>query len=379
MSLFAFRLLATTAAVGLCAATASAAVKSADGKHSFSGGVKVTYAADTNVGAAPSRTSGGPDTGDDDDEDFNLDDEMDEDALDEILEDIDEDTEDLSEDDAGDSDGDGTLDIVDTGDDDGDGVDEISVGGARGKGKGDGDERLQSGLALKHAYSFDKAIKWKSGFTLGLNNQHDRHDLDRRNYAFNTGPEFTFKSIGVTVNPSITYLDLDVDNNSQMQGAIASLGGNWKVTKAWALSARYNHEFRNNQKPNATDLEVDALKFGTKYVWGKNLFSAAWAPKFESNDNSQKDKEKHGFELGYSRKLPWKIKTDLGFKYGMSDFTELAPGRTDSDYQYTFKVTKNFDHGLYMDLGAIHKSKDSNINTKDSNGQSVFVSTGWKF
>ena len=385
---FKFGLLAT-AAVAVCASPAFAAVKSPDGFHSFSGGVKASFVADGNVGSAPAKPAGGADTGDDEDEDeddFDLDEEMDDDALDDILDDVDEDTEDLAEDDAGDADGDGQLDLADDSDDDGDGEDELEVGGARGKGRGDGDERVQTTFALKHDYSLGKAldvkdagIKWKSGFTYGLNNQADRHDLDRRNFAINTGPEFEFKSIGLKVNPSVTYLDLNVNDNSQMHATILSLGTSWKATKSLALSARYNHEIRNNLKPNATDVDVDGLKLGAKYVWGKNLFSAAISPKFESNDNTQKDKDKLGYELGYSRKLPWKIKADLGFKYGNSDFTDLTPGREDDDYQYSAKVTKNFTHGLYVDVGALHKSKDSNINSKDSNGQSFFVSTGWKF
>jgi len=374
---FSFRLLATTAVIAFAATPALAKVKYGD--HSFSGGVKITGAADSNVGSAPASPGGGASTDDDDDEEFSLDDEVDSDSLDDIMEDVDTDTEDLAEDDAADADGDGTIDLIDTGDSDGDGTDEITVGAARGKGKGDGDERVQTNFALKHAYAFSKQVSWKSGVLFGLNDQHDRHDLDRQNWGFSTGPEFAFKSIGLTISPSVSFLDLDVNDNSQMQSTIASLGATWKVTKQWALLARYNHEFRNNERPRATDLDVDGLKFGTKYVYGKNLFSAAFAPKFESNDNSQKDKDKYGFELGYARKLPWKVTAAAGFKYSDTDFSNLTPGRDDKDYQYTLKVTKNFTHGLYMDLGAIHKSKDSNINAKDSNGQTVFVSTGWKF
>jgi|GEM_PF-3029622 len=383
MKSFAARLLVTTAIMLVSASAASAKMVSGDGLHTFTGGIKFTGTADTNVGSAPAQPGGGAAAGDDEeDEDFSLDEEMDDDALDDIMDDVDTDTEDLSEDDAGDSDGDGTPDIADSADSDGDGNEEIAVGSAPGKGRDDGDERLQTALALKHAYAFDKAngITWKNAATIGVNSQRDRDDLGRRNWAINTGPEFMFKSIGVKVNPSITYMDLDVNHHDQMQSTIASLGSSWKVTKSLALDARYNHEFRNNQKARATDLGVDALKFGTKFVYGKNLFSASYSPKFENNKSGIKDKQKDGYALGYARKLPWKMKLDLGMSYGYTDFTNLTgTGRVDDDRQYTAKLTKNFAHGLYADLGVAHKDKNSNINAKDSNGDSFFVSTGWKF
>ena len=376
-----FRLLTTAAVVAFCASPALAAMKSDDGKHSFSGGVKATFSVDHNIAAAPASPAGGATT-DDDDEEFDLEEALDSGELDEILEDLDIDTEDLAEDDVGDDDGDGIIDLIDEADSDGDGEDEISVGGARGKGKKDNDERIQTSLALKHGYALapQSGISWKSGLMFGVNRQNDRQDLNRRNWGVNTGPEFAFKSIGVTVSPSVTFLDLDVNNAGQMQSTIGSLGANWKINKSVALLARYNREFRNNEKPRATDLEVDALTLGGKYVYGKNLFSAAYMPKMENNDNGVKDKEKEGFQLGYARKLPWKMQADLGFKYGETDFSNLAaPGRKDDDYQYTAKLTKNFSNKLFFDVGASHKEKDSNINKKDSNGQSFFVSTGWKF
>lgn len=390
-----FRLLATTAVVALCASPSLAAVK--HGNHSFSGGYKATWAMDANVGAAPSGPGGGAKgkSGGDDD-DFDLDEELDDiDALDDIEEEVENDIDDLREDEdqnLGDDD-DGDEDEEDEVDGDDDAA-EIAAKNARRAAKnaakvnGDSDERVQNNFALKHAYDFgkdtglgkDTGFAWKSAFSYGFNNQEDRHDLDRTNWAINTGPEFKFKEWGLTVNPSLTYMDLNLDNNSQKQGVVASLGANWKVTKNFALTGRYNHEFTNNQKPKAANVDVDGVTVGAKYVWGKNLFSASYSPKFENNEQYGKDKNKWGMGLGYGRKLPWKMQADLGFKYGYADFEEVAvPGRCDESYAYTAKLSKDFAYGIYSEIGASIQSKDSSVNKNDNNGKTLYLSTGWKF
>ncbi len=394
MSAFTYRLLVTTAAVAFCSSASFAAVK--HGNHSFSGGYKVTVVGDGNLGAAPSGPGGGAKgkSGGDDDDDFDLDEEVDdEDALDDILEEVENDNEDLEEDDdanvaVDDEEEVDPEDVVD-GDDDPAEIAAKQANTAKkqaaakaAKINADSDERVQNNFALKHDYLIDKdsEIKWKSAFSYGFNNQSDRHDLDRTNWAINTGPEFKFKEWGLTINPSVTYLDLNVDNNSQNQSTIGSLGASWKVTKEFALLGRYNHEFRNNQKPKSANLDVDGFTFGAKYVWGKNLFSASYSPKFENNEQFGKDKNKWGMGLGYGRKLPWKMQADLGFKYGFADFEEIAaPGRRDESYEYNVKLSKDFAYGIYSELGGVIKSKDSSIDKNDNNGKTVYLSAGWKF
>jgi len=343
------------------AADKHAAPKLEYGKNKFSGGIKVTLSADSNIAGAPAQPAGAAETGSDDDEDdFNLDDETDSDALDDVMDDIEVDNQDLTEDDLS-SDTDPEPIVV-------------------GKGARDSDERMQTSLAFKHEYGFDKVIKWKNAFTLGYNSQHDRSDLSKANWAINTGPEFNWKSLGLKINPSISYLDLNVDNRNQLQSTVLSLASTLKVTKDMALIVRYSHEMRDNLKSAATDVTVDTVSVGVKYAYGKNLFSAAVSPKFEENDNGAKNKNKMGYELGYARKLPWKLLAELDYKYGFSDsYNVVTPGREDDDNQYGIKFTKNFDYGIYADLGAAFKDKNSNLNAKDTNSETVYVSSGWKF
>lgn len=383
------QLLATTALVATLSTPALAKLKY--GNNEFSGGYKATFAADGNIGAAPSSPGGGVRTGSDDDEDdFDLDEEVDIDALEDVLDDVEVDQEDLAEDDDEDlTADDGTAEDEDEDEIDGDDdAEEIELKNNRraarraAKTNGDSDERVQNDFALKHAYGFGGAYKfnWKSGLAVGFNNQDDRHDLDRRSWAVNTGPEFTIPGLDLKINPSVTHMNLDVDNNAQLKGTVLSLGGTWKATKQLAVMARYNYEIRDNKKPKAADMSVDAFSLGTKYVYGKNLFSANASLKAQNNDQFGKDQDKWGYGLGYDRKLPWKMRVGTAFKYGYTDYEEIAaPGRRDDSYQYSIKLSKDFAHGLYADIGAVHKSRESSIAKNNNNGQSFYLSTGWKF
>jgi hypothetical protein len=344
--------LATTTALFLSMSTANAQaapIKKAKSPVKISGEIRVTGSSHSNIAKAPA-ASGNVDTGSDDED--NLGDVADDDSFDDILDDVIDDLE---------------LDTEDLDDD----------AGAPPAPRADGDSRIQTQAMLKHSYKSSDFMSWKSSALFALNNPHDRTELDRSNWALSTGPVFTLSKSWM-VSPNISFVSVDVNQLHQLESTIASLSAAWKATKDLTLSVRYGHEWRNNVKANATDIDVDLINLAAKYKLGKkNEFKLALVPKIETNENGDKDKTKLGVKAGYVRQLPWKMNTGLAFSYGDTDFDNVT--RDDTEYQYTFHLGKKFTHGLYTNIGTTYKSKDSSVANKGSHDKSVFLQAGWKF
>lgn len=373
--------LLTTSILAVSAVSASAEVKDAIdlSRHKISGSAKITYTSSSNIASAPSTPGAGSPSEDDDE--FSLDDLFDnEDQLEEVLDELDLDQEDLNEDDIAaavlaDPNQDENAEDLDE-----DGIpDPVTPGNPRRT--TDGDSVAFGNFNLKHAFTFDKAKKtlWKSSATLVRTDNVERDELERNSWAVNTGPEFNFKSLGLKVAPSVSFLNLNLANKNQLQSTVASFASTWKATKNLGFTAAYNHEWRNNQRRNATNVDIDGFKLGTAYVYGKNLFKASYSYKVEDNEANAKNKDANGFAVGYGRKLPWKLQADLDFKYNVTDFTDLAPGRQDDLYQYGFKITKEFESGVFFDFGGVNRLKDTNIQGKNTRASSLFASAGYTF
>lgn len=348
-------------------------------RHKISGSAKVTYSSSSNIASAPATPGAG--TPDDEDDEFSLDALFDDDdQLEDVLDELDLDQEDLNEDDisaqvlADPNQDENALDL------DEDGIPDPGSA-TNPRRTADGDSVAIGNFSLKHAFTLDKASKtlWKSSATLLRTDNVDRDELERNSWAVNTGPEFTIESLGLKVAPSVSFLNLNLANKNQLQSTVATFASTWKATRNLGFTAAYNHEWRNNQRRNATNVNVDGFKLGTAYVYGKNLFEASYSFKVEDNDLNTKNKEANGFAVGYQRKLPYQFQAGLDFKYNVTDFTQLDPGREDDLYQYGFKITKKFTSGVFFDFGGVNRLKDSNIGGKNTRASSLFASAGYSF
>jgi hypothetical protein len=348
-------LLATTALATIPTAAEAGGYKY--GNHSFGGKVSATWGENSNAAAAPAKA--GKSFDDDDD---------DEDDLGDLLDDAEIDDEDIAETDAEEDD-----------DDDDDGIPDFAEAGTPAQVYRD--SKVQYALGVNHGYKFSDRLSWKSAIVAGINRQMDRHELNRRNWAINTGPVFNIKSWNVTINPSVTYLQLNKAHKDQNESTIASLAAKWKINKQWELGARANKEFRNNLRPRTTNINVEAFKLGAVYKpTKKDKFAINWAPKVENNENNIKSKEAWAADIGYARKLPWDMVFGVAYKYDESEFVNGAtPRREDEGSTYGVGLGKNFKNGMFVNLGAGYKGKKSNIANKGNHDKSVFVQSGWSF
>ena len=327
------------------------------GKNTFTGKFSITAGQNSNAATAAAKAGK---SFDDDDEDEDLEDLVDDNELD---------PQELAEDDSEEDD-----------DDDNDGIPDFSEPGTPAQVYRD--SRVQYGAGLNHAYAFSDTFSWKSAVLAGVNRQMDRHELNRINWAANTGPEFKIKSGGVTINPSVTYAQLEKAHKNQSESTIASLATKWKVNKQLDLSLRMNKEFRNNVAPRTTNTDVAAFKIGAAYkLTPKDKFSLNFSPKIDRNENALKSKDAWSADIGYARKLPWAMTAGVAYKYSESEFINgvAVPLRKDKDHLYTTALSKDFENGMFAAIGAAYKSKDANIALKGNHDKSVFIQTGWKF
>ncbi|MFZ4125543.1 MAG: hypothetical protein ACOYJ2_05675 [Rickettsiales bacterium] len=346
-------LLATTALAAMASPASAAGYKF--GNHSFGGKFSVTAGQNSNAAASPAKA--GKSFDDEDDDLADLEDELDDNELD---------NQELDEEDASD-------------DEDGGEDDEFSTPGTPAQVYRD--SRVQYALGLTHAYKFTDAFSWKSAVLAGVNRQMDRHELNRINWAVNTGAEFKIKSMNLTLSPTVTYAQLEKAHKDQSESVIPGLAAKWQATKNWDFSARVNKEFRNNVTPRTTNTNVTGVKFGTAYkLTPKDKISFNISPKEDRNENSLKSKDAWSADIGYARKLPWDLTLGLAYKYSESDFINgNEPKRSDEDHNYAIGLNKQFDNGMFAAVGAGYKGKKSNIANKGNHDKSVFVQTGYKF
>lgn len=330
--------------------------------HRFSGNVELRVKSDSNVGAAPG-SQGVRFMSDETEDDTDTDDFGDE-MLDELVDDTDLNFEDLEEqDDAGDEDADGTDDAVDA-----------NSGPASRR---DSDNAANAKLNLGHSYKVDAGLRWKSNLLVNGSRQEERNDLERFNWAFNTGPVITLNKAW-SLNPSLTYAETSQDGNRKVDSWIASLGAAWKASKEWKWQARYNYQQRDIVDARGADADVNGLRVGGQYKpTKKDTFLADFSPNIEDNTRASQDKDRYGFRLGYQRQLPWKLSFSTTAARTYTDYTNL--GREDVQDQYAAGIQKKFSHGLYTGLAIDYAERDSNIAGKDFDNTSVLLTSGWKF
>ncbi|MBN8543513.1 MAG: DUF560 domain-containing protein [Alphaproteobacteria bacterium] len=344
-------LLATTAIAVVASSAEAAPLKF--GNHTFGGKFAVTAGQNSNAAASPAKA--GKSFDDDEDED---------DDLAELLEDNELDPDDLDD---------------DTVDEDEDEDDDLAAVGTPAQVYRD--SRVQYSFGVNHAYKFSDTFSWKTAVLAGVNRQMDRHELNRINWAVNTGAEFKIKQWDLTLSPTITYAQLEKAHKDQSESTIPGIAAKWKATKDWDFSARINKEFRNNVVPRTTNTNVTGLKVGTAYkLTAKDKISFNYSPKEDRNENNLKSKDAWSADIGYARKLPWDLTLGLAYKYGESTFINGAdPRRDDEQHDYGIGLNKQFDNGMFAAVGAGYKGKKSNIANKGNHDKSVFVQTGYKF
>ncbi len=330
----------------------------------------------------------GEDFGDDDFDDIGLDEtDFSEDEFDLATDDDDGDGDEDDEDDDGiDNDED------DDDDDDGEGKRSESEGESlddlisaavseKATSRRQSQNRWSTKLGLNHKFAFEGGVvSW--GSTLrGVGDFHNGKDnLDKQNFAVSTGPEFNLKDIGLKIKPAVSYVFIRQHGNKIVGTLVGTLAASKEFTKQFTMDAVYNYQDQDITNPDSPDAIINTFTIGAQFTASKkDIFKAKYSPRVEDSSLVTKNKDTDGWQLTYSRKLPWDMILGLGVKDDFVDFKNLPTQREDDVRAYSIDLAKQFSKTFEMGLAYENRELDSSINSKDAENRSMLISGTWKF
>lgn len=359
------------AMTGIAADTMAADAKAKSG-HKFKGSIEGQYRTNTNINVAPSSGSGFDfadlsEFADDEEEALETDDEEEDDEGDgfEDVLDVDPDEDEIEEDDGVDEDGDGIDDLIDPNAD-------VGV---------DKEDRYTAKIGLNHKYQFEGGgMSWNNGIKLANDRHADRSELNKLNWAVTSGFEFAPKGSKHSFKPSLSYVTLQKDSNKFVSTFVASLGYSYDVSKKLSLGATYNYQDKDVTNPDSPDARIDTLSLTAEYKATKeDILKFKYAPKVEDSSQPTRNTDASGYEITYTRKLPWDMTLGFGYKYDEVEYENLTPRRKDENRTYGMELAKEFSKSFTVGMGIESRDRDSNVPSKKAANESVYVEGTWKF
>lgn len=360
----------TLAMVGL-ASDAMAAKAPVQAGHKFRGSIEGQYRTNTNINVAPASGSGFDfadlsEFDDPEEDEVATDDEEDdsEDSFADVL-DVDPDEDEIEEEDAVDEDGDGIDDLIDPNADTG--VDE--------------ENRFTAKLGLNHKYQFAGGEKsWNNAFKVSSDRNGDRSDLNKVNWAVTSGLEFAPKGSKHSFKPSLSYVTLQKDSSKFVSTFVASLGYSYDVSKTFSVGATYNYQNKDVTNPDSPDARIDTLALTAEFKATKeDILKFKYAPKVEDSSQTTRNTDARGWEITYTRKLPWEMTLGFGYKLDTVDHKNLVPNRRDDNRTYAIQLDKEFNKAFSMAIGMEARDRNSNIASKKAANESLYIEGAWKF
>lgn len=364
------------------AALGTAAIADAEAKdkrpkagHKFKGSVEVQYRSNDNITVAPSSgerfdyadlSEFGIDEEDEagaaDEEEEGEDDDFG--AFDDLV-DVDPSEDEIEEDDALDEDGDGIDDLLDPNED--------SIV--------DKESRFTTKVGLGHKYTFENGTtSWNNGLRFASDTHNQRDDLDKFNWALTTGFDFAPRDSKHGFKSSLSYVALDKDDSKFSDTFVVSLGYTYEVSKRLGLSATYNYQDKDISKPTAPDARVDTLALGADFkATNDDIIKLKYAPKVEDSTQVTRNTDAWGWEITYTRKLPWDIAAGIGYRFDSVDHKNLRPNRKDDNTTWGAQVAKDFGKKFTVEVGYEARDRESNIASKDASNDSFYVGGVFKF
>ncbi len=379
------------------AALIAPALLFAKSPHAFKGEVETQARSNSNISLAPSSNSGFDFASlkdfDQDDEGVDADDSDDEDEDEEFgdiadIDGSDYDELELAESDNPDEDGDGVDDLIDDDQDTGDGDDDSDDGddgdggsaGAKAAGRRSSSvERYTGKVGFAHKYQISKTANYASSVKLSLDKQPDRSDLGKLNFAFSTGPEFKLSDV-VKLKTAVNYVRLQQNSENFLSTWVGSVGLDWDVNKQFGLGFNYNYQNKDVTDPESPDAIINTLTFNLDWALSKNdILKFKYSPTVEDSSITTRNKDNSGFEVAYSRKLPWNTVLGIGYKRDNVDYKKLARPRSDQINGFALQLETEFTDNFSGSLAYEERKLNSNINSKDGKNRSVVFGIGYNF
>lgn len=364
--------------VGCLLGSAGVAAKS---PHKVKGEFELQFRSNSNVSVAPASGDGfdfadlsdfgddedptGADEDEEDEDDEGDDEDFGDDAFDD-LEDVDPSEDEIEEDDAFDEDGDGIDDLIDPN------ADPVTA---------DKENRISAKLGISHRYQFESPNwRWTNGVKLVQDRHNDRSDLDKFNWALSTGLEYKRKDSPHQFKPTLSYVTIAKDSDTFASTFVFSLAYRYEWSKRLTLGAVYNYQDKDISDPDAPDSRVDTLALSADLkVTDDDIIKLKYAPKVEDSTKVTRNTDASGWELSYSRKLPWEMVLGLGYKSSTIEYSNLDPRREDDNDTWAVQLEKDFSKRWSVNLGYETRDRQSNIEGKDAENDSWYLSSSWKF
>jgi len=360
------------AALG-CASDSLAKERKSKTGHQFKGTVEVQYRTNKNISAAPASgnrfnfaalSEFGIEDEDDDDDDEEEDDDDFDDSFDDLV-DVDPDEEYMLGYGSIDADGDGIDDLLDP--------DFDSVVGKQ--------DRFTAKVALSHKYVFSGAsVAWTNGLRLASDTHNQRDELDKFNYALTTGLEFGSKGNPHKFRPSVSWVKLEKDKSRFVSTFVFSLAYSYEVSKRLSLGATYNYQDKDLTRPSSPDATVDTVSLTASFkATDLDILKFKFAPKVEDSTQATRNTDASGFEIAYTRKLPWDMTAGVGYRFDTIEYSNLEPKRRDDSSTWTLQATRDFGKQFSLEVGFESRERESNIPGKDADNDSFFIGAIYKF
>ncbi len=337
--------------------------------HQFKGSVEAQYRSNENVSISSSADqrfdfASSREFGQDDEDEEEGEGEEDLDIFDDLL-DIDPTQDEIEADDAIDEDGDGLDDLLDPNADNV--VDEASQVIAR--------------LALAHRYTFaNGSTSWNNGLRFATDTYNERDDLDKFNWVVSTGLAFAPRGSRHSFRPTLAYVVLDQDDSEFSSTWVASLAYGYRVSKRLRASATYNYQDKDISSPSAPDARINTLEFGAEFAATRNdIFRFEFSPKIEDSSLSSRNSESSGWQVAYSRRLPWDMTAGAGYRFSAIDYKNLTPTREDDFSVWGLQLAKSFGKQFVVELGYESSELESNIPSKDASNDTFYLGGTWNF
>lgn len=236
-------------------------------------------------------------------------------------------------------------------------------------------------FGVSHKFAFDNGfVSWGSTAKVGGDFHPGKDSLDKLNLALSTGPEFNLKDIGLKIKPALSYVLIRQHGNNVVSTLVGTLAASYEINKKWDVTGAYNYQDRDITDPDSPDAIVNTLTFGAQFTaTKKDIFKFRFSPKVEDSSKVTKNKDTDGWQITYSRKLPWDMILGIGAKNDSVDFVNLPVRREDDVRAYSLDLAKQFSKAFEMGLSYETRDLDSNINTKDAENKSIMISGVWKF
>lgn len=349
--------------------------------HDFKSSVEMQARTNKNISLAPSSNSsyGFASLSEFDEDDEKGSEEEEEDFGDIVdIEGSDFDELELAESDNPDEDGDGVDDLLDDDQDTGEGDDGEVIGGAPKK-KSSSVERYTGKFGFAHKYQISDRANYVTNFKASMDNQPGRSKQDKLNYAFSTGPEFKLGDT-VKLKTAVSYIHLQQDNQKFLSTFVGSVGLGWDLSKRIGLGVNYNYQDKDVTERNSPDAIINTLTFSADWALTKNdILKLKYSPTVEDSSITTRNKDDSGFEITYSRKLPWNAVRGIGFKRDEVDYEKLPTPRSDRIDGYAVQLETEFTDNFSASLAYEERELDSNIDSKDGKNNSVLLGLQYKF